>query len=202
MASLGVSIELIWCSVRTPHSNPSELKCFPTLCELCQLHLYLSSVQSHSPYAGHISVHPKTQRDPMQIPEPLSCLDLSCQVVYLHKVWLLQPPQSTVLSPQLNETAILCRSPLSSLGSSKCLQAGSQVDYRAHVICLASLWDHIATLPVVQYLQIVISCFFPWFSTCLQQEGSSSANGSVVSGSASLLISIRITELSDCFDIM
>lgn len=161
MASLGVSIELIWCSVRTPHSNRSELKCLPTLCELCQLHLYLSSVQSHSPYTGHIRVHPKTQRDPMQIPEPLSCLDPSYQVLYLHKVRLLQPPQSTVLSPQLDKTAILCRSALSALGSSKCLQAGSQVDYRAHVICLASLWDHIATLPVVRYLQIVISCFFP-----------------------------------------
>lgn len=68
------------------------------------------------------------------------------------------PNQS--LCPRLKESAILWWGPFPARGSSKSLQASSQVDYRACVISLASLRDRIPAPPIVQCLQIVISYVF------------------------------------------
>lgn len=193
----------------TPHSHAgwSELKPLPTPCELWQLqylhdNLNLFSAQSHLTLCRSYQCSSKDSKGPyIQISEPLFCLDLSYQVLYPHNVWLLQPPQTPILSLQLNETAVFCQGPLSVLGSSKCLKAGSQVDYRALVICLASAGSHCYTAccPISANSHFMFS---PWFSMCLQQKGSSAASCSIISGSESLLISIGIIELSDCFDIM
>lgn len=66
----GDFVELIWCSVRTPSSNQSERRCLPTLFEFWQLHLDLVSVQSHSPYVSHVTIHPRLKRTLCRFPCP------------------------------------------------------------------------------------------------------------------------------------
>ena len=143
---------IIWCSVKDSPLLTGQNWSASQLCVSSGNCTCTSSLLVLFTFAGHTGVHPKTFLLGSLLPSFLPPQSLASSA-----------SKTTILFPQLNETAILCWGSLSALGSSKCLQAGSQVDYRAHVIYLASLWDHIATLPVVQYLQIVISFFSPGF---------------------------------------
>ena len=143
-----VSLELIQDSVRTFCSDWSALEYFPSCVNTLRIAMAPATCAclgpahpTHPQPQVHSWVHPQRQKDPLQISEFLFCLDPSYSALYSIHSSFLSFPKLQSLSLQLNGTAVLCWGPLPALGSSKCLQAKSQIDYGAGVICLASLRD-------------------------------------------------------------